>query len=281
MRITLSKSNQSTRDNVSAQAVENPAAESSESDIGPPCILAWVGESSDPLALHAKAVCEQNADAVATYSSVASLLASPPRLPLSHVLLAQSDRSHFIDAGQIHDLKSVAPNAKVLRWLGPLVAPSVGLPGQEGWVESIGWRDSSQTLPLWLGGMDRSADLAEPTQGLIVVSQSWATADALFETIEAIAGELDQPVPVMTWRRDGLTRADRFTSAHVVWDDSVWRCSDAKPCKLASAVEGRRYRHIWMTGMASPSQIDDAYRSGVGAVWNKPTRRESIEALWH
>ncbi len=287
MRITLSKSNESFRDNVSAEVVGNLATEiraiensEFEPDISPPCIVAWVGDSSNSLALHAKALCEQNADAVATYSSVACMLASPPRLPLSHVLLAQTDRSHFIGSDHVRELKRVAPNAKVLRWLGPLVAPSVGLPGQEGWVESIGWRDSLETLPLWLGGVDRSADASNLTQGLIIVSQSWAIADALFGTVEAIAGELSQPVPVMTWRRDGLTRADRFSSAHVVWDDSVWRCSDEKPCELASAVEGRQYRHIWMTGMASPTQIENAYRSGVNAVWNKPTRRESIEALW-
>lgn len=262
MRITLSKS-------------------LSESAVSSPRIVAWVGESSDPLAFQTKTLCEQNADAVATYPSVASMLASPPRLPLSHVLLAQTDRSHCVGADQIRDLERIAPSAKVLRWLGPLVAPSVGLPGQNGWIESIGWRDSSQTLPCWLGGVGGQVGSSESTQGLIIVSRSWATADALFAAVDSIARELDRSVPVMTWRRDGLTRADRFASAHVVWDDSVWRSSEESPCKLSADVEGHNYRHIWMTGMATSSQVDGARRSGVCAVWNKPTRRESIEALWH
>ncbi|PHQ35652.1 hypothetical protein [Rhodopirellula bahusiensis] len=279
MRITLSESNSSAPPN---QREGWPDAPEPAEIAGPPCIVAWVGDSSDPLTLQAKALCERNADAVATYRDVASIVASPPRLPLTHVLLAQTDRSHSVEASQIRDLRRVAPTAKILRWLGPLVAPSVGLPGQDDWIESISWRDSSHALPNWLDGRPDSDDSARSctTQGLIIVSRSWATADALFDAVESIAAQQNKSMPVMTWRRDGLTRADRFTNAHVVWDDSVWRPSTPKPCRLPADAANREYRHIWLTGMATPSQIDTALRSGVNVVWNKPTRRESIEALW-
>ncbi|KLU06947.1 hypothetical protein RISK_000748 [Rhodopirellula islandica] len=269
------------------ESVPRSGQHNASATIAAPCIVAWVGRSSDPLAQHAKALCEQNADAVATCPDVASLIESPPRLPLTHVLLAQTDRSHPIEAEQLRELQRVAPNASVVRWLGPLVAPSVGLPGQQGWIETISWRDSLQTLPVWLNRSraeheSRAGSHSTPTrpaQGLVIVSRSWATADAIFDAMESIAGERDQPVPVMTWRRDRLTRADRLASAHVVWDDSVWRPADPKPFQVPEDLSGRSYRHIWMTGMATPAQIHAARRSGVSAVWNKPTRRESLESL--
>ncbi|WDQ19273.1 hypothetical protein [Rhodopirellula sp. P2] len=269
------------------ESVPGPGQRLASAAMAAPCIVAWVGSSSDPLAQRTKALCEQNADAVATCPDVASLVEAPPRLPLTHVLLAQTDRSHPIEADQLLELKRVAPNASVVRWLGPLVAPSVGLPGQQGWIETISWRDSLQTLPVWLNRSRASravqtasnSAVTRPTQGLVIVSRSWATADAIFDALELIAGEHDQPVPVMTWRRDRLTRADRLASAHVVWDDSVWRPADPKPFQVPDDLSGRSYRHIWMTGMATPAQIQAAQRCGVSAVWNKPIRRESLESL--
>jgi hypothetical protein len=236
------------------------------------------------LAQHAKNLCEQNADAVATHPDVASLVGTASRLPLTHVLLAQTDRSHPIEPDQIREVKRVAPQASVLRWLGPLVAPSVGLPGQDGWLDTVSWRDSLQTLPVWLNRAGEthasSGELdTKPAQGLVIVSQSWSTADAIFDAVDSLAGKRGQTVPVMTWRRDRLTRADRFSSAHVVWDDSVWRPNESSPLPIQPNVSGEGYRHIWMTGMATPAQIDAARRSGVSGVWNKPTRLESLESL--
>ncbi|MFG0267957.1 MAG: hypothetical protein ACF8AM_22800 [Rhodopirellula sp. JB055] len=252
--------------------------------VAAPRIVAWVGDSSAPLAQQTKALCEQHADAVATHPDVASLAESPARLPLTHVLLAQSDRSHAIEPEKLREVKRIAPHASVLRWLGPLVAPSVGLPGQDGWVDTITWRDTLQTLPVWLNRSGQSQPSVDslntkPSQGLVIVSQSWSTADAIFDAVDSIAGQQGQTVPVMTWRRDRLTRADRFSSAHVIWDDSVWRPDESSPLPMQSRSSGEGYRHIWMTGMATPAQVDAARRSGVSGVWNKPTRRESLESL--
>lgn len=303
-----------------------------------PRIVAWIGPCDDALTRSARTICESGCDAIATFPSIEHFLNAPRRLPVSHVLIVQCERS-ALDAGKVQSLRAVASGARVMRWIGPLVAPSVQLPSRvaataqtpatrttpmssnaderhDDWVATISWRDTSEVLPHWLASSDESwrygvaqlteancvvqkrdaSDLSELAQQaddcstcsvrpIVLVSRWWATADAIFDAVESIGRQHNRAVPVMTWRRSGLSQSDRIQDAIVVWDDSVWTPDRSKQANGIScgpdSLDGNGTEvHVWMTGMATPHQVELAMKAGVKAVWSKPTRRESLESIW-
>ncbi|MCC9643503.1 hypothetical protein LOC71_14555 [Rhodopirellula sp. JC740] len=305
---------------------------------GEPRIVAWIGPCDDALTRSARAICESGCDAISTFPSIEHFLNAPRRLPVSHVLIVQCERI-ALDAGEVQALRAVVPEARVMRWIGPLVAPSVQLPTRvaatnqttatqtspkpskadewhDDWVATISWRDTSEVLPHWLASSDErsrdgvtrlpegncvvsergnrgSSELPEwdgecsacAVRPVILVSRWWATADAIFDAVESIGRQHNRAVPVMTWRRNGVSQSDRIQDAIVVWDDTVWTPDrstqvNGSVCGPGSLHDNDTEVHVWMTGMATPHQVELAMKAGVKAVWNKPTRRESLESIW-
>ncbi len=265
----------------------------------------WIGETRhaelDPL----WRACQESCDTIAVRASIAAAIAQPPRVEVSHVIVAQTNRHdarcQVIDTWipgrdsnehPVGRLTTVFPNAKLRVVHGALVSPSVLLPASSGlggsrrqssWIEAISAAEAVADLPNWLGSATAEVDNNEDAGGqgkpgvpatLIVVAANYCTAESTFDVIAAQARQAGLTVPAMIWSRTLVANPYR-ESATILWDDTIACAASVAQWRSRTAVAPGCH-HVWMTGDATATQREAAIEGGVRAVVRKPGRLNAL-----
>lgn len=242
----------------------------------------WIGPNDHPEMQPLWRICQESCDTVAFRSSIQAAIDSPPRRPVTHVLIAQTNRHDLStktldpDNGSAQRFRMIYREAKMLLIRGSLVAPLVGLPSTDAninkhWTESISHLEAEHYLPAWFDEQQPILSLVDP---LTIVASNLEDADSLMTSITLMAQKQDRSPPWMAWSRELSQSRSRGTGT-ILWDDSV--ATPTTPEAWCQRInQSPSSRHLWATGMANRDQRQTAIESGIAHVIEKPARLESL-----
>lgn len=266
-----------------------PSAQTDSARPRQPCAsLLWIGDTEHPAVAPAWRVCLRSCDAISIRQSIREALTAPPRLCPTHLIIAQTNRHEragwAVDGPDLTELRESFADVKTLALRGPLVAPTVRLPlaasspqhaATPPWVDSVSTAQAPAYLEHWLGeatAMNRHHGL----RPVLIVASRYTFAESLIESLTLLFHAQGVDVPLVQWQRE-LTQRSAMGFATVLWDESVadpestdvWQ----HRCDLAP-----NSRHVWITGLATPSHRASALAQGVYQVLDKPGRLECLAA---